>query len=305
LGLLVVGSLGLDSVETPFDKVTDALGGSAVYISLAASYFSGPVNLVGVVGGDFPKSYLDILHEHNVDLDGLQIVEDGKTFRWAGKYHYDLNMRDTLLTELNVFEKFDPIIPEKFKKSKYICLGNINPALQIKVLDQMTDPQFVVCDTMNYWIEGKKDELLQLLKRVNVLIINDSEARLLAQEPNLIKASKVIRAMGPEILIIKKGEHGALLFMDDIVFSAPAYPMEMIFDPTGAGDSFAGGFTGFLHKTLDLSSSNMKRAIIYGSAMASFCVEKFSTKGLESLSYLRVKDRYREFLNLSRFDETE
>ena len=305
MGLLVVGSLGLDSVETPFDKVTDALGGSAVYISLASSYFSGPVYMVGVVGGDFPKSYLKTLEEHNTDLDGLQIVEDGKTFRWSGKYHYDLNVRDTLLTELNVFEKFDPVIPEKFRKSKYICLGNIDPTLQIKVLDQMENPQFVVCDTMNYWIEGKKDELLKLLKRVNVLIINDSEARLLAHEPNLIKAARVIRAMGPEILIIKKGEHGALLFMEDIVFSAPAYPMEMIYDPTGAGDSFAGGLTGYLHKTRDLSPSNMKRAIIYGSAMASFCVEQFSTKGLESLSYLRVQDRYREFLNLSRFDEKE
>lgn len=305
MGLLVVGSLGLDSVVTPFDKVSDALGGSAVYISLASSYFSGPVYLVGVVGGDFPKAYLNTLEEHNVDLEGLQIVESGKTFKWSGKYHYDLNVRDTLLTELNVFEKFDPIIPEKFRKSKYICLGNIDPVLQIKVLDQMTDPQFVVCDTMNYWIERKKDELLQLLKRVNVLIINDSEARLLAQEPNLIKASRLIKELGPEILIIKKGEHGALLFAEDIIFSAPAYPMEMIYDPTGAGDSFAGGFTGYLHKTRDLSASNMKRAIIYGSAMASFCVEKFSTKGLESLSNLRIQDRYREFLNLSRCDEKE
>lgn len=305
MGLLVVGSLGLDNVATPFDKVENALGGSATYISLAASYFSGPLYLVGVVGEDFPQKYITLLENHNIDLEGLQVVKGGKTFRWAGKYHYDLNVRDTLLTELNVFEKFDPIVPDKFKKAKFICLGNIDPALQLKVLDQMVNPQFVVGDTMNYWIEGRKDTLMELLKRVNVLIINDSEARLLAKEPNLIKAWKIIRSMGPEILIIKKGEHGALLFTDDIVFSAPAYPMEMIYDPTGAGDTFAGGFIGYLHKTQDLSAENMKRAVIYGSAMASFCVEKFSTQGLENLQYFRVHDRYREFRNLSRFDEKE
>ncbi len=303
MGLLVVGSLGLDTVATPFDRVEEALGGSAVYISLAASYFSGPVYLVGVVGEDFPKEYIELLEENHVDLEGLQIIEKGKTFRWSGKYHYDLNVRDTLLTELNVFENFDPIIPEKGRKAKFVCLGNIDPELQMKVLDQMEKPQFVVCDTMNYWIEGKKDTLMKLLKRVNVLIINDSEARLLAKEPNLIKAAKMIRDMGPEMLIIKKGEHGALLFGGDVIFSAPAYPLEMIYDPTGAGDTFAGGFIGYLHKTQDLSPENMKRAVIYGSAMASFCVEKFSTQGFEDLDYLRVQDRYREFLNLSRFDE--
>jgi sugar/nucleoside kinase (ribokinase family) len=305
LGLLVVGSLGLDTVETPFDKVKDALGGSATYISLAASYFGGPVELVGVVGSDFPKEYIKIMQDHNVDVEGLQIVEGGKTFKWSGKYHYDLNVRDTLLTELNVFQDFNPVIPDNFKKSKYICLGNIDPVLQSKVLDQMEAPQFIVCDTMNFWIEGKKDELLQLLPRVDVLIINDSEARLLAQEPNLIRASKKIRALGPKILIIKKGEHGALLFAGDTVFSAPAYPMETIFDPTGAGDSFAGGFTGYLYKTRDLSPDSLKRAVIYGSTMASFCVEKFSTRGLEDLSYLQISDRYREFMMLSRFDEQE
>lgn len=303
MGLLIVGSLGLDTVSTPFDKVEDALGGSATYISLAASYFGGPVELVGIVGSDFPQEYIKTLSEHDVDLEGLQIVEGGKTFRWAGKYHYDLNVRDTLLTELNVFEKFDPIIPTNFRKSKYVCLGNIDPILQAKVLDQMEDPQFIVCDTMNYWIEGKKNELLKLLPRVNVLIINDSEARLLAQDPNLIRAAKKIRALGPEFLIIKKGEHGALLFAGETVFSAPAYPMETIFDPTGAGDSFAGGFTGYLYKTRDLSPDSLRRAVIYGSTMASFCVEKFSTKGLEDLSYLQIQDRYREFLLLSRFDE--
>lgn len=305
MSLLIVGSLGLDTVETPFSRVENALGGSATYISLAASYFSGPVHMVGVVGEDFPHEYINMLESHNVDLQALQIVEGGKTFRWSGKYHYDLNTRDTLLTELNVFEKFNPVIPDKLKKSKYICLGNIDPVLQHKVLDQLENPYFVVCDTMNYWIEGKKAELLPLLKRVNVLIINDSEARLLAHEPNLIKAAKIIREMGVPILIIKKGEHGALLFTEDIIFSAPAYPMEMIFDPTGAGDTFAGGFIGYLHKTEDLSPQNMKKAVIYGSAMASFCVEQFSTKAMEDLSNLRIQDRYRDFLTISRFDEQE
>ena len=221
-----------------------------------------------MVGSDYPQEYIDLLGKHNVDLEGLQIIEGGKTFRWGGKYHYDLNVRDTLFTDLNVFEKFDPVIPDNYKKSKYLCLGNIAPTLQLRVLDQMDNTQFVVCDTMNYWIEGMKDELVKLLKRVNVLIINDSEARLLSNEPNLIKAAKLIREMGPEFLIIKKGEHGAMLFADDTIFSAPAYPMEIIYDPTGAGDSFAGGFIGYLYKTRDLSPENMKRAVIYGSAMA-------------------------------------
>ena len=205
---------------------------------------------------------------------------------------------------MNVFESFNPIIPENFRKSKYVCLGNIDPVLQLKVLEQMSDPQFVVCDTMNYWIEGKRDDLLKLLEQVHVLIINDSEARLLANEPNLIKASRRIRNLGPQSLIIKKGEHGAMLFTDDTIFSAPAYPMETIIDPTGAGDTFAGGFTGYLFKTRDLSPNNLRCAVIYGSSMASFCVEKFSTEGIENLSYLKIQDRYREFLNISRIDET-
>lgn len=303
MSLLIVGSVALDNVATPFDKVDNALGGSAVYISLAASYFSGPVHIVGVVGDDFPKEYISMMESHDIICDGVQIVPDGKTFRWAGKYHYDLNTRDTLLTELNVFESFDPIIPEELKKSKYLCLGNIDPTLQLKVLDQVENPHFVVCDTMNYWIEGKKDELLKVFKRIDVLIINDSEARLLAHEPNLIKAAKAIREMGVPSLIIKKGEHGALLFTEDVVFSAPAYPLEMIHDPTGAGDSFAGGFVGYLHKSQETSAECLKRAVVYGSTMASFCVEQFSTKGLEKLSNLRIQDRFREFLTISRFDE--
>jgi len=305
LSLLVVGSVALDSVETPFDKVDDALGGSATYISLAASYFSAPVELVGVVGDDFPKPYIEMLEEHNVDLEGLQIIEGEKTFRWGGKYHYDLNVRDTLFTELNAFENFNPIIPESFRKSRYVCLGNIDPILQMRVLEQIADPQFVVCDTMNLWINLMKQDLLKLLKRVHVFILNDSEARMLTEEPNLIKAAKLILQMGPKILIIKKGEHGAMLFTEDTIFSAPAYPMEMIFDPTGAGDSFAGGFIGYLHKTRDLEPENIKRAVIYGSTMASFCVEKFSTKGLEDLSYLQIQDRFREFKKLSDFNEAD
>jgi sugar/nucleoside kinase (ribokinase family) len=304
VGLLVVGSVALDTVETPFDKVEEALGGSATFISLAAGYFASPVYLVGTVGEDFPKKYIDLLKKHEIDLEGLQIVP-GKTFRWSGKYHYDLNVRDTLLTELNVFEKFDPVIPAKFRKAEYVCLGNIDPVLQMKVLDQLENPQFVVCDTMNYWIEGKLNDLIKLLKRINVLIINDSEARLLADEPNLVKAAKKIREMGPKILIIKKGEHGALLFMESTVFSAPAYPMEIIYDPTGAGDTFAGGFIGYLYKTKDLSPENMKCAVVYGSAMASFGVEQFSTGGLEQLTYPRIKERFKEFLKLSRFDEKD
>ncbi|MGE5432005.1 MAG: PfkB family carbohydrate kinase [Syntrophomonadaceae bacterium] len=305
MGLLIVGSIALDTVATPFDRIDDALGGSAVYVSLAASYFSGPVYMVGVVGEDFDKEHIKLLEDHHIDLEGLKVVSGGKTFRWSGKYHYDLNVRDTLLTELNVFATFDPVIPEKYKKSKFVLLGNIDPELQLKVLEQMDKPGFVICDTMNFWIEGKKAELLKVLKKVDVLIINDSEARLLAQEPNLIKAARMIRAMGPKYLIIKKGEHGALLFSDDTVFSAPAYPLENIYDPTGAGDSFAGGFVGYLHKTQDIGIENLKRAVVFGSAMASFCVEKFSTKGLENLSYLQAHDRFREFLKLSRVDDED
>lgn len=303
MGLLVVGSIALDTIETPFDRIERALGGSATFISIAASYFSGPVYLVGVVGDDFSKKHIELLEKHNIDLEGLEKKNGMKTFHWVGKYHYDLNVRDTLCTELNAFEYFDPKIPEKAKSAKYALLGNIDPVLQYKVLQELNNPRFVVCDTMNFWIEGKKEELLKTLKKVHVLIINDSEARLLSKEPNLIKAAKIIREMGPEILIIKKGEHGALLFAEDKVFSAPAFPVENIFDPTGAGDSFAGGFTGYLHKTQDLDFDNLKRAVIYGSVMASFCVEKFSVKGICELDNLRIQERFREFLALSRVDE--
>ena len=301
MGLLIVGSIGLDDIETPFDKIKNALGGSTTYIALAASYFTGPVEIVGIVGDDFPKEHMEMLENHNIDIEGLEIVEGAKTFRYGCKYHYDLNVRDSLFTNLNVFEKFNPVIPEKSKKSSFVILGNIAPQLQSIVLDQLENPKFIVCDTMNFWIEGAKQDLLKVLPRVNVLIINDSEARLLANEPNLIKAAHIISKMGPEYLIIKKGEHGALLFGDNTIFSAPAYPMENIFDPTGAGDAFAGGFTGYLEKNRDFSFDNLKRAVVYGSVMASFCVEKFSTRGLENLSFLEIKNRFIEFRELSSF----
>lgn len=303
VSLLVVGSVALDTVETPFGRVKDALGGSAVYISTAASFFTTPIRLVGVVGGDFPKEYFSFLESRQIDLDGLRVIQDGRTFRWSGRYHYDLNNRDTLLTELNVFSSFEPQIPDGYKRSLYVCLGNIHPNLQRRVLAQISKPRLVVGDTMNYWIETTPQELRQTLELLDVLILNDSEVRLLAKEPNLVRAAKVIRSMGPRVIIIKKGEHGALLVTEDTIFSAPAYPLENIYDPTGAGDSFAGGFIGWLAKTDDVSDGNLKRAVIYGSALASFCVERFSVDGLRELSYLKIQDRYRSFMELSRFDE--
>lgn len=303
MGVLVVGSLALDSIETPFGSVKESVGGSAVFIAAAASYFFSPVRVVGIVGGDFPKQALAFLEERNVDLEGLEVIESGKTFRWAGKYRYDLNERDTLSTELNVFEKFDPKIPAKHSRSRWVCLGNIDPVLQLRVLDQIEKPRAVICDTMNYWIERKNGELKETLKRIDILILNDSEARLLSREPNLFKAGRAIRGMGPSVVIIKKGEHGALLLTENTVFSAPAYPMENIFDPTGAGDAFAGGLVGWLARTDDLTQENLKRAVVYGSALASFCVERFGVEGLKDLTYLQIQDRVRQFHELSRFDE--
>jgi len=303
VSLLVVGSLALDTIETPFGKVEETLGGSATYISTAASYFASPVNLVGVVGGDFPKAGIDFLVSRNIGIEGIETIQGGKTFRWSGRYHYDLNMRDTLYTHLNVFEQFDPKIPEAYKRSKYVCLGNIDPVLQRRVLEQIDRPKLVVGDTMNFWIEGKRDELIKTIALLDVLIINDSEARLLADEANLFRAAKKILTLGVKILIIKKGEHGALLITSTTVFSAPAYPLENIFDPTGAGDTFAGGFIGYLAKTDDISDENLKKAVIYGSAMASFCVEQFSLDALRELNYLKIQDRYWEFRTLSNFEK--
>lgn len=303
MSLLVVGSVALDTIETPFGRADDALGGSATYISTAASYLYAPVRVVGVVGGDFPRKDIEFLESRTIDLEGLQVVESGKTFRWGGRYHYDLNVRDTLYTQLNVFEAFNPVVPETYRKSRYVCLGNIDPVLQRRVIEQVVNPAMVVGDTMNFWIERKNKELRETLRHVNVFIINDAEARLMSQEPNLIRAAKLIIEMGPQVVIIKKGEHGALLVTEKCIFAAPAYPLEDIHDPTGAGDAFAGGFAGWIAKTDDLSEDNLKRAVIYGSTLASFCVEKFSVEGLRELSYLQIQDRFREFRELSRFDE--
>lgn len=303
MSFLAIGSVALDHLETPFEKRENVLGGAATFITIAASYFVDKPMLVGAVGEDFGEENLAILKEKNIDLSGLQIVKGGKTFRWHGRYHYDMNNRDTIETQLNVLGEFKPVLPSKFRDAKYVCLGNLDPAIQRSVLEQVKSPRLTVCDTMNYWIETKLDELKETLKLVDALIINDSEARLLAQSPNLIKAARVIRAMGPKILVIKKGEHGALLFTDHSVFVAPAYPLETIVDPTGAGDTFAGGFTAYLAKVGDLSETSLRKAVLYGSAMASFCVEKFGTEGLLNLSLLEIDDRYRSFLELSRIED--
>ncbi len=304
MSLLVVGSLALDTIETPFGRAEMVAGGSAVYVSVAASYFAAPIRLVGVIGSDFPKQEIEFLESRGVDLTGLQTIQGGKTFHWSGRYHYDLNERDTLSTDLNVFEKFNPEIPQSYRKSRYVILGNIDPILQRRVIESMGQkPELVICDTMNFWIQGKHDELLQTLKLVDIIIVNDSEARLLSSEPNLIKAAKIIMKLGPRIVIIKKGEHGALLFTGDTIFSAPAFPLEFIYDPTGAGDSFAGGFVGHLARTEDLSDENFKRAVVYGSVMASFCVTKFGIKGLKDLSDIEIMGRYRDFIELSRVSD--
>ena len=302
MSLLVVGSVAFDSVETPVDKIDKALGGSATYCSVASSYFSNDVKMVGVVGEDFGEQNIQMLKNHKIDISGLDIVNGEKTFSYGCVYRDDMNVRDTLFTDLNVFEKFDPIIPEAMREIPYVLLGNIMPSLQLKVLDQMTNVKFSVCDTMNLWIDITREDLLKVIKRVNLLVINDSEAKMLADEGNLIKAAKKVMAMGPEYLIIKKGEHGALLFGEGKMFSAPAYPLETVFDPTGAGDSFAGGFLGNLINADKISFEAMKKAIIYGSTLASFCVEKFSTKGIENLSKETIEKRFNEFIELSRVD---
>ena len=300
MSILVVGSAALDTVETPFGTVEDALGGSAIYFSAAASYFA-PVNLVAVVGDDFPKEKIEFLKKKNVDFGGLEVA-DGKTFRWGGKYGFDLNDRDTLFTHLNVFEKFEPKIPNSYKNSEYIFLANIGPDLQMDVLKQIQSPKLVALDTMNYWIGGDLPALRETLKHVDVLIVNDSEVRQLAYEANLVKSSKIVQEMGPKTLIIKKGEHGALLITQDSFFWAPAYPLEFIYDPTGAGDTFAGGFMGYMAKSDDISIDNLKRAVVFGSTMASFCVEKFSLERLENLTEKEIRKRFYEFWQMTNFD---
>ena len=303
MSILVVGTVAFDAIETPFGKTDKIVGGAATYICLSSSFFTKKLNLVSVVGEDFPKETIQMLKEKNVNTKGLQIKEGEKTFFWSGKYHNNMNTRDTMDTQLNVLENFEPIVPEEFKDSEFLMLGNLMPSVQKKVLDQMTKrPKLIVLDTMNFWMDLFMDDLKEALKEVDVLTINDEEARQLSGEYSLVKAAKVILAMGPKYLIIKKGEHGALLFNNKEVFFAPALPLEEVFDPTGAGDSFAGGFIGYLAKTNDVSFENMKRAVINGSAMASFCVEKFGTQKLTEINQDDVDARINEFVNLVQFD---
>ncbi|MDP2681214.1 MAG: PfkB family carbohydrate kinase [Deltaproteobacteria bacterium] len=301
MSILVVGSVAFDSVETPFGKADNVLGGSATYFSTSASYFS-EVKLVAVVGEDFPDEHIDFLKNKGVDVNGLKRVQ-GKTFRWQGSYDYDLNEAHTLATHLNVFEKFKPEIPLAYQNTPYVFLANIDPVIQLDVLLQVEKPKFVACDTMNFWIEGKPQDLKRLLSKVDLFVLNEGEAREFAGEPNLVRAAKQILSYGPKTLIIKRGEYGALMFNGNSVFSAPAYPLESIFDPTGAGDSFAGGLMGYLANTDDTSEANIRQAIIFGSVMASFNVEDFSLNRMKTLTLKEIHDRYREFKQLTHFED--
>jgi len=303
MSLLVIGSVAFDAIESPFGKTDKIIGGAATYISLSASNFVHKTNIVSVVGGDFPQTGLDMLKENNVDLEGLQIKENEKTFFWSGKYHNDMNTRDTLDTQLNVLETFNPVLPNNYQDCEFLMLGNLAPAVQKQVINGLHNrPKLIVMDTMNFWMDIAMDELKSTISMVDVLSINDEEARQLSGEYSLRRAAQKILAMGPQYLIIKKGEHGALLFDNNEVFFAPALPLEEVFDPTGAGDTFAGGFIGYLAETKDISFSNMKRAVIYGSAMASFCVEKFGTERLENLTAGELEKRVHEFIDLVQFD---
>jgi sugar/nucleoside kinase (ribokinase family) len=303
MSLLVVGSVAFDAIETPFGKTDKIVGGAASYIALCSSYFTKSVNLVAVVGDDFPNEFISHLNKNGVNTDGLQVKEGEKSFFWSGKYHNDMNSRDTLVTELNVLADFDPIIPASYQNCEYLMLGNLTPKIQQTVIERLTNrPKLIVMDTMNFWMEIAMDDLKETLKMVDVLTINDEEARQLSGEYSLVKAAAKIQTMGPKYLIIKKGEHGALLFHGKDMFYAPALPLEEVFDPTGAGDTFAGGFIGYLAKTGDFSFDNMKNAVIFGSAMASFCVERFGTERLVNLSETELNARIAEFKKLSNFN---
>lgn len=305
MSLLTVGSVAFDAIETPFGKTDKIIGGAGTYIALASSFFKKNQNIVSVVGDDFPQEMLDLLSQRGVDLTGLQIKQGEKTFFWSGKYHNDMNTRDTLITELNVLENFDPIIPTDYQNAEFLMLGNLSPQVQRSVIERLTErPKLIAMDTMNFWMDIALDELKKTMELIDLLIINDEEARQLSGESSLVKASKVIRAMGPKYLIIKKGEHGALLFHGEKIFFAPALPLEEVFDPTGAGDTFAGGFMGYLASTGDISFDNMKRAIIAGSALASFCVEKFGTQKLVEITQDHLDARIQEFVALSNYDMT-
>jgi sugar/nucleoside kinase (ribokinase family) len=300
MSILCVGSVALDSVETPFGKAERVIGGSAVYFTAAASLFTH-VKVVGVVGEDYPLEKLDFLSSRGADLSGIE-QREGDSFFWAGRYHFDLNTRDTLQTELGVFADFEPKIPEESRGARVVFLGNIDPALQHDVLDQIESPEIVACDTMNYWIESSRDSLLELLGRVRILIVNDEEVRQLAGEANLLKAARWVQSRGPEIVVVKKGEHGAMLFADDWLFFVPGFPLEEVFDPTGAGDSFAGGFMGYLASVDSLSASNLRRAMVYGSVMGSYAVEKFSVERLVDLPFADIELRLVEFRDITAFE---
>jgi sugar/nucleoside kinase (ribokinase family) len=303
MSLLTVGSVAFDAIETPFGKTDKIIGGAGTFIALSASNYIRDQRIVSVVGEDFPQSMLDILKSRGVDLEGLQVKQGEKTFFWSGRYHNDMNSRDTLVTELNVLEHFDPVVPATYQGVDYLMLGNLSPQVQCQVIERLTDrPKLVAMDTMNFWMDIAMDDLKKTLSMVDVLFVNDEEARQLSGEYSLVKASKVIRAMGPHTLVIKKGEHGALLFQGDQVFFAPALPLEEVFDPTGAGDTFAGGFMGYIAASEDTSFENMKRAIIAGSALASFCVEKFGTERLLDLTKDEIEQRIEQFVALTDFD---
>ncbi len=303
--LLIVGTVAFDAIETPFGKTDKILGGAGTYIGLSASFFNVKSAIVSVVGDDFPSEYLKLLTDRNIDISGLEIVKGGKTFFWSGKYHNDLNSRDTLDTQLNVLADFSPKVPENFKNAEIVMLGNLHPSVQLSVLDQLTvKPKLVVLDTMNFWMDNTPKELNEIIKRVDVITINDAEARQLSGEYSLVKAARKIHKMGPKYVVIKKGEHGALLFENNNVFFAPALPLEDVFDPTGAGDTFAGGLVGYTAQTENVSFHNLKNAIIYGSTLASFCVEQFGTKRMESLTKQEVAERLKEFEALTQFDIT-
>jgi len=303
MSTVIVGTVAFDKIETPFGKTDKILGGAATFISLTASQFADDVHIISVVGGDFPKEYISLLTDRGIHTDGLQVKPEGKSFYWAGRYHTDMNTRDTLVTELNVLADFDPLLPESCRTPEFVVLGNLTPSVQMRVLEQLTKrPKLIVMDTMNYWMDSAWDDLMQVIAKVDVLMVNDSEARQLTGEYSLVKAAQKILTMGPKYLVIKKGEHGALLFHDDSVFYAPALPLEEVFDPTGAGDTFAGGFIGHLASTGDISFGNMKNAIIYGSAMASFTVEKFGTEGLLNLTKEDIHERLKLFVDLVQFD---
>ena len=302
MSLVVVGSMAFDAIETPFGKSDKIIGGAGTFIAWCASNFT-PVKQISVVGGDFPQAELDALTARSVDLEGVQIKKDEKTFFWSGKYHMDMNSRDTLITELNVLADFKPVVPESYQDCEFLMLGNLAPSVQLSVINQLkTKPKLIVLDTMNFWMEIALDDLKEVISKVDVVMVNDSEARQLSGDYSLVRAAKKIMAMGPKYLVIKKGEHGALLFHKDSVFYAPALPLEDVFDPTGAGDTFAGGFIGHIAKTKDISFDNMKTAIIIGSAMASYCVEKFGTERLRELTKENIETRLNQFVDLVSFD---